>query len=79
VPPLNSPSVQKYTDGQLHWIIKNGISPSGMLAAKGILNDDEIWSLVSYIRHLPPKGNLGEPRVYSEDADARPSQQSAQP
>jgi len=70
VPPLNSPSVQKYTDGQLHWIIKNGISPSGMPASNGILNDDEIWSLVAYIRHLPPKGSLGEPRVYTEDVEA---------
>ena len=69
VPPLTSPSVQKYTDGQLHWIIKNGISPSGMPAAKGILNDDEIWTLVVYVRHLPPKGSLGEPRVYTGDEE----------
>jgi mono/diheme cytochrome c family protein len=65
VPPLNSSSVQRYTDGQLKWIIENGISPSGMPASKGILNEDEIWQIVNYIRHLPPKGSLGEPNVYS--------------
>ena len=64
VPPLNSPDVRSYTDGQLHWVIVNGIYPSGMPASKGILNDDEIWSIVHYIRHLPPKGSLGEPGVY---------------
>lgn len=64
VPRLNSPSVQAYTDGQLHWIIRNGIFPSGMPASKEIFSDDQIWQMVLYIRHLPPKGSLGEPVVY---------------
>jgi mono/diheme cytochrome c family protein len=57
--------VQQYTDGQLKWVIDNGIFPSGMPASKGILSDDEIWQIVDYIRHLPPKGSLGEPPVYN--------------
>jgi mono/diheme cytochrome c family protein len=64
VPPLNSAPVQAYTDGQLHWIIQNGIFPSGMPASKDLFRDEEIWQLVDYIRHLPPKGSLGEPQVY---------------
>jgi mono/diheme cytochrome c family protein len=64
VPPLNSQSVQAYSDGQLHRIIANGISPSGMPASNGIFRDEEIWQLVLYIRNLPPKGSLGEPQVY---------------
>ena len=64
VPPLNSPAVQSYSDGQLHWIIQNGVSPSGMPASKDVFRDDEIWQLVLYIRHLPAKGSLGEPSVY---------------
>ena len=67
VPQLNSASVQRYTDGQLHWIIQNGISPSGMPASKGIFHDEEIWQLVLYIRHLPEKGSLGEPKIYGGD------------
>jgi mono/diheme cytochrome c family protein len=65
VPSLASKEVQSYTDGQLKWIIDNGIAPSGMPASHGILNDDEMWSIVIYLRHLPPAGSLGEPRVYS--------------
>ena len=65
VPSLNSREVQGYSDGQLKWVIENGIGPSGMPASKGILNDDEMWSLVNYIRHLPAKGSLGEPKVYN--------------
>lgn len=65
VPRLNSRSVQAYSDGQLKWIIDNGIYPSGMPASRGILNEDEIWSIVVYIRHLPAPGSLGEPPMYS--------------
>ncbi len=64
VPPLSSEAVQAYTDGQLRWIIRNGIFPSGMPASKDVFRDEEIWQLVLYIRHLPPKGSLGEPAVY---------------
>jgi mono/diheme cytochrome c family protein len=64
VPLLNSRAVQAYTDGQLHWIINNGISPSGMPAARDIFHDEEMWQLVLFIRHLPPKGSLGEPKLY---------------
>jgi len=64
VPPLSSRLVQAYSDGQLHRIIANGVSPSGMPASKQIFRDEEIWQLVLYIRHLPPKGSLGDPQVY---------------
>jgi|HubBroStandDraft_2_1064218.scaffolds.fasta_scaffold00867_3 mono/diheme cytochrome c family protein len=65
VPSLASKEVQSYSDGQLFWIINNGLWPSGMPASRGILTDDEIWSTVAFIRHLPPAGSLGEPRAYS--------------
>lgn len=64
VPRLNAPEVQAYADGQLKWIIENGLFPSGMPASRGILSDEEMWRIVLYIRHLPPAGSLGEPEVY---------------
>lgn len=64
VPSLAAPEVQSYTDGQLKWVIDNGISPSGMPASKGILSDDEQWTIVIFLRHLPPAGSLGEPVIY---------------
>jgi mono/diheme cytochrome c family protein len=66
VPSLKSPDVQSYTDGQLKWVIDNGIGPSGMPGSKGILSDEEIWSIVLFLRHLPPAGSLGEPPMYSK-------------
>jgi mono/diheme cytochrome c family protein len=65
VPSLASRDVQDYSDGQLKWVIDYGIWPSGMPGGKGILSDDEIWSIVVYLRHLPPPGSLGEPEMYS--------------
>ena len=65
VPSLTAQHVQQYKDGQLKRIIDEGIGPSGMPGSKGILNDDEIWSIVLYLRHLPPQGSLGEPQMYS--------------
>lgn len=67
IPSLASADVQRYSDGQLKWIVENGISPSGMPASKGTLSDDEMWHVVVFLRHLPPAGSLGEPRAYSGD------------
>jgi len=71
IPSLASLDVQRYTDGQLKWIIENGISPSGMPASKGILSDEDMWNIVVYLRHLPPAGSLGEPRAYTGDEYAK--------
>jgi mono/diheme cytochrome c family protein len=66
VPLLSSPEIQSYTDGQLKWVIDNGIQPSGMPGSKRILSEDEIWSTVLFIRHLPPAGSLGDPPIYDK-------------
>jgi len=65
VPSLSSAEVQSYTDGQLKWVIDNGIWPSGMPGSKGTLSDEEIWSSVIYLHHHPSAGSLGEPEMYS--------------
>jgi len=73
VPSLKSERVQSYADGQLKSVIDNGLSPSGMPASKGILTDEEIWSIVVYLRHLPEAGSLGEPKMYSGEETKIPS------
>ena len=69
VPSLASADVQAYTDGQLKWIIKNGIYPSGMPPSNGDFSDREMWEMVLYIRNLPKAGSLGDPAVYSGARD----------
>lgn len=65
IPSLASPEVQSYTDGQLKWILDYGIRPSGMPGSKGTLSDDELWSIVVFLRHLPLAGSQGTPDMYT--------------
>ena len=65
VPSLTSEDVQRYTDGQLKEILDYGIWPSGMPGSKGTLSDDELWSIVVFMRHLPPAGSQGTPEMYT--------------
>ncbi len=66
---LGDKDVQRYTDGQLKWIIQNGIRFSGMPGWKGVLEDDEMWSIVRFLRHLPEKDSQGIPPVYKESEE----------
>ncbi len=65
IPSLASADVQSYTDGQLKWILDYGISPSGMPGSRGTLSDDELWSIIVFLRHLPPRGSQGTPEMYT--------------
>jgi len=65
IPSLASNDVQRYTDGQLKWILDNGIRPSGMPGSKGTLDDDELWSIIVFLRHLPLAGSRGVPDMYT--------------
>lgn len=65
IPSLASSEVQSYTDGQLKWILDYGIGPSGMPGSKGTLSDDELWSIVVFLRRLPPAGSQGLPDMYT--------------
>ena len=75
---LASRDIQSFSDGQLKWIIKHGIQPSGMPAFPDDPSDDEQWKIVLYIRHLPPKGSLGIPDVYKEGEEEHQEMQHGQ-
>ena len=65
VPSLASADVQAYSDSQLKWIIDNGLWPSGMPGSQGVLTEQQIWSIVLYIRHLKPSPGLARPEASS--------------
>jgi mono/diheme cytochrome c family protein len=53
-PNLTWPETQKLSDGELFWIIQNGVRFTGMPAFGGEHGSDEdSWKLVLFIRHLP--------------------------
>jgi cytochrome c6 len=53
VPDLRSPAVQKLSNAELAQVIANG--KGGMPSFKSSLGEEQIHSLVSYIRSLHPK------------------------
>jgi mono/diheme cytochrome c family protein len=53
-PDLRATETQKLSDGELFWIIENGVRFTGMPAfGGGHGSQDDSWKLVLFIRHLP--------------------------
>ena len=56
-PDMTLVATQKLSDGELFWIIENGIKLTGMPAwgddSSSGEEDGESWELVQFIRHLP--------------------------
>jgi hypothetical protein len=44
---------QRLSDGELFYIIENGVRLTGMPAWGGSEHEEESWHLVRFIRHLP--------------------------
>jgi mono/diheme cytochrome c family protein len=52
-PDMRLPSTQQLSDGELYYIIHNGVRWTGMPAWGDPGDDPESWKLVLFIRHLP--------------------------
>lgn len=52
-PDMRAATTQRQTDGELFHIIQNGLRLTGMPAWGGGDDDEETWSLVTFIRYLP--------------------------
>ncbi|HWU87755.1 MAG TPA: cytochrome c [Kofleriaceae bacterium] len=55
VPDMRAAATQSLSDGELYYIIQNGIRLSGMPAwgERAVDDDKDSWALVAFIRHLP--------------------------
>ena len=40
-------------DGELFWVVSNGIRMTGMPAFSPTHKQEEIWKIVAFVRHLP--------------------------
>ncbi len=52
-PDLRSADTQEMSDGEICYIVENGIRMSGMPAFGGADSAEDSWKLVHFIRHLP--------------------------
>jgi mono/diheme cytochrome c family protein len=68
VPKLTDADAQSWSDGELYFIISNGISMSGMPGFSGHHDAKEIWGMVLWVRHLaqlsPPEKAALESRSH---------------
>jgi mono/diheme cytochrome c family protein len=57
-PDLREAATQSLSDGEIFWIIRNGVRFTGMpgFGSGPAEADDETWHLVRFIRHLPDVG-----------------------
>ena len=68
-----NPRSQEMLDSGVHgWDHFIRLRPGGGFAegfvvpgSKGTLSDEELWSIVAYLRHLPPTGSQGTPEMYT--------------
>jgi len=54
---LNSPHVQHWSDGELFWIVQNGVRHTGMPSWRSTISDDDTWKLARFIHSLPHIGS----------------------
>jgi mono/diheme cytochrome c family protein len=52
-PDMRLPDTQNLTDGEIYYVIHNGIRLTGMPAWGTAEKDEDSWKLVAFIRHLP--------------------------
>ena len=53
-PPRNfscSETMKNISDGQMFWVVKNGLPGTGMVAYKS-LSDEQVWQIILYLRTL---------------------------
>ncbi len=70
--PQHLPSVvNQFTDSELFWILQNGVMMSAMPAWPTVDREDEIWSMVAFVRLLDEM----EPATYLDLVTPEPNQE----
>lgn len=52
VPDISTASMQRWSDRDLFWTVRNGIRLTGMPAWRSTLNEQQTWQVVAYVRRL---------------------------
>jgi mono/diheme cytochrome c family protein len=83
-PDLTVPRVQARSDGQLFWITSEGIRLTGMPAFSPTHDENEIWQIVAFVRHLPEltdeeAAELKRATVLEEHAETEGAKETPRP
>ncbi len=69
---LTSAHVQHWSDGELFWIIQNGVHLTGMPSWKSKISDDSTWKLARFIHKLPQLETASASTAATSSAPAAP-------
>ena len=78
-PDLTLPRVQSRSDGQLYWIVDEGIRMSGMPAFGVTHGENELWQIVAFLRHLPEITDAEKAQLKGESEEAEHHHEEAPP
>ncbi|MGH9316438.1 MAG: c-type cytochrome, partial [Thermoanaerobaculia bacterium] len=65
-------------DGELFWIVSNGLRTTGMPAFGPTHKPDEIWKIVAFLRHLPEIAPEEQKTLRSATEEAEQHHEEAQ-
>jgi len=68
LPGSLSDAAREWTASQMYWVIRNGIKMTGMPAWQFRMSDDELWSVVAFLKTLPALS----PQQYRDSRAAGP-------
>lgn len=72
-PPDLSQRVGRWRDQELFWIVRHGIKYAGMPSWPAAGRDDEVWTVVAFLRRLPGLDEAGYRALAAGDVDIEPS------
>jgi len=78
-PDLTLPRVQARSDGELYWITSNGIRMTGMPAFSPTHDENEIWQMVAFLRHLPEISDEEKKQLKTETEEEEHHHEEAPP
>ena len=67
--PLLVETADRWSDGELYWIVKHGIKMTGMPALGPTHQDGDLWAIAAFVRQLPtmtPEAYQAMARRYDE-------------
>ncbi|AZO21649.1 cytochrome c [Mesorhizobium sp. M1E.F.Ca.ET.045.02.1.1] len=67
-PPDLKRAATTLNDAELYWVLQNGIKMTGMPAFGPTHNQEELWAMVAFVRHLP-KMSLAEYEKITEASE----------
>ena len=72
---LHSAHVQHWSDGELFWIIRNGVRLTGMPSWQSSISENDTWKLARFIHNLPRRDTISAPTAVPSQAQAAVSAQ----